>query len=426
MFVLAIYLILRGYPVAYSLGGTAIVFFIIGVIGGLLSPSMVELIPTRIFDLMSNSILLAIPYFLFMGKILEKTHIAEKMLISVSNIFSRVQGGLGIAVVVVGGIFAASTSVVAASVVTMGAISLPAMLSKGYNKEYAVGVIAASGTLGQIIPPSIVLIFLADQVGIPVGDLFGGAIVPGFILCLLYVLYTISFGLFSKSGLPKPSEKLKVVSLVDTFKYIVPLLILGVSVLGSIFWGIATPTEAGAIGCTMALIISKIFGNPSIKMIGNAAKESIESTSSIMLILISSAVFALVFKYLEGDLFIRSFLSSIPGGDLGFVLTVSLMFFVLGFFLDFFEITFILIPIVLPIAHQLGIDLVWLSVLLSLNIQASFLTPPFGFSLFFLKSVVPKEIGIKTLYTGVIPFVIIQIITIVLVYNFPKLVNWAY
>lgn len=429
MFLAAFLFIFSGYPVAFSLGGVAIVFYSIGVACGITQPGIISIIPARIFSIMSNSILLAIPYFVFMGKILEKTDIAGKMLECMGDLFGAIRGGLGITVIIVGALLAASTSVVAASVMTMGAITLPEMLKSKYSEKYAAGIIAAAGTLGQIIPPSIVLIFLADQMRLPVGDLFIGALFPGLLLCVLYIIYTLLLGGIKPDQLPIKENRKSITEIIfDVMKYSFPLILLIFSVLGSIFLGLATPTEAGALGAISAVIITFFYGKINLRVIKNAALETVTSVSSIMAILVGSTIFALVFRVLNGDVLFQSFLINLPGKAVGFIFFISLFVFILGFFLDFFEIVFIVIPLVLPVAEALDINLIWFAVLLSLNIQASFITPPFGFSLFFLKSSIDSSseiiIETKTIYRGVIPFVIIQILCIIVVYLFPEIVLW--
>lgn len=436
MFITTFAFIFMGARVAIALGGTALLFFMIGVVGGYFDVRLFELIGNRVFGIMSNSILLAVPYFIFMGTILERSGLAEDMLVTMGKAFGAVRGGLGVTVIVVGALLAASTSIVAASVIAMGLISLPVMLKNGYSKRYASGVIVAAGTLGQIIPPSIVLIVLADQMGISVGDLFKGALLPGVLLASMYVLYTIVLGYFRPNLLP-PIQQQQQFGKSDLLRELLftslpPLLLITV-VLGSIFGGIATPTEAGSLGAVFAIVLAfgrerKVLSSMNVLKrtwlkIQEAANDTVLTTSMVMFLLVGSTAFALVFRGFEGDLFFEQFLVSLPGGRIGFIIFSGLLIFFLGFFIDFFEITFIVVPLLIPAAVVLEIDLVWLAVIISLNMQTSFLTPPFGFSLFFLRGVAPNEVQTTDIVRGVIPFVLIQLFCITLVYLFPQLVK---
>jgi len=429
LLVVVLFLILRGYPIGYVLAGVSIIFFFLALGISEIDENLVSinakrlsLAPSRIYSLMTNYSLLAIPYFILMGKVLEITGIAEELIVNLEKLFVKIRGGIGISVVIVGALLAASTSIVAASVITMGSIALPTMLEKGYSKEYSLGVIAASGTLGQIIPPSIVLIFLADQMNISTSDLFAGAAIPGIILFTLYIIYTIILGVIHPEYFPKETKEVSA-DINTLLKSVIPPISLIILVLGSILLGLATPTEAGALGSFGAILIG-IFRNRirKIQDVLPAGIETVMTVSSILMILIGSTIFALVFRSLGGDHIIETFFHSIPGDEIGFIVVLSLLIFILGFFLDFFEIIFIVIPLVLPVAQGMEINLIWLAILISLNIQTSFLTPPFGFSLFFLKEVVPSEIKMKSIYMGVIPFVLIQIICLVIVYFFPSIV----
>lgn len=429
LLIVILVLILRGYPISFVLSGVSISFFFLAV--GLneidhnlvsINSKRLNLVPSRIYGLMTNYSLLAIPYFILMGKILEKSGIAEDLITNLEKLFSNLRGGIGLTVIIVGALLAASTSVVAASVITMGSIALPTMLDKGYSKEYSLGIIAASGTLGQIIPPSIVLIFLADQMNISASDLFAGAAVPGAILCFLYIFYTIILGIVHPEYFPQTSNKGSIEG-YSLLRSVLPPILLILLVLGSILVGLATPTEAGAFGASGAIVIAYLRKRiTKLNELMSVGIETVMTISSIFMILVGSTIFALVFRSLGGDFVIESFFYSIPGDDTGFILVLILLIFLLGFFLDFFEIIFIVIPLVLPVAQLMEINLVWLAVLISLNIQTSFLTPPFGFSLFFLKEVVPPEIKMSNIYAGVIPFVIIQVICLIIVYLFPNLV----
>ena len=428
MFIVTFSLIFRGYPVAFVLGGSALIFFVIGASFGFFSFSLIKLLPSRIFGIMSNNILLAIPFFIFMGNILQKSNLAKDMLVNIGKLFGNIKGGLGITVIIVGALLAASTSIVAASVVTMGVISLPIMLEKGYSKKYATGVIVASGTLGQIIPPSIVLIILADQIGISVGSLFKGALIPGVLLTTFYIVYTIILGKFKPNLLPIISDENINITKIELYKKVVvsslPPLLLIILVLGSILTGIATVTEAGAIGAVGTILLAFIKKRINYNDIFESAKETVITVSMVMFLLIGSTIFALVFRAYDGDVLLEQFLISLPGGKIGLIIFSGIFIFILGFFIDFFEIIFIIIPLLIPAASLLGIDLVWFAIIISMNLQTSFLTPPFGFSLVFLKGVSPPEIKTKDIYQGVTPFIILQVLCMILIYVFPKLVTW--
>ena len=428
MFAGALALLSLGYPVAFSLGGVAILFGIIGIALGVFDPIFLTAMPQRIFGIMNNFTLLAIPYFIFMGGMLEKSGIAEDLLETMGALFGRIRGGLAVAVVVVGALLAATTGVVAATVVTMGLISLPTMLRYGYNKDLATGVIAASGTLGQIIPPSIVLVVLADQLGISVGDLFLGSVVPGLMMAGAFVVHVLAIAFIRPDVAPAlPAELIDVrgqALFTRIIKVLVPPLALILLVLGSIFFGIATPTEAGALGCGGAIILAAIKGQLRLKGIREVCDQTLRTTSMVIFILIGSTAFSLVFRGLRGDRFIADVLTSLPGGDIGFLVVSMVTIFILGFFIDFFEIAFIVVPLFAPIAQQIGIDLVWYGVIVGANMQTSFLTPPFGFALFYLRGVAPKDITTGNIYRGVIPFIILQLLVLVAIIAFPALVSW--
>ncbi|MEP1778862.1 TRAP transporter large permease subunit [Reichenbachiella sp.] len=428
MFCVTFLLIFSGYPVAFVLSGSALLFFCIGTIGDFFPFSIIEFMPNRIYSIMSNNLLLAIPYFIFMGNILRKTKLAEDLLLSMGKLFGNTRGGVGVAVIIVGTLLAASTSIVAASVVTMGLISLPVMLDQGYSKQYSTGIIIAAGTLGQMIPPSIVLIALSDQLNVSVGDLFQSALIPGLILAGGYIIYTLALGKIRPEHLPqlpkndyRSSSSSKLIDLVLTS--IFPPLALIVIVLGSIFLGVATPTEAGALGAIGAIGIASMKKTVNIYTIYEASKETIKTVAMVMFLLIGSTFFVLIFRGFNGDQLFMNFLTSLPGGQVGFILVVSIVIFILGFFIDFFEIIFIVVPLIEPSALALNIDLVWLGIIICLNIQTSFLTPPFGFSLFFLRSVAPSEVRTVDIFKGVIPFIIIQLATLIVVYFFPQIIK---
>ncbi|MEM6452699.1 MAG: TRAP transporter large permease subunit [Cyanobacteria bacterium P01_D01_bin.105] len=428
MFAGALVLLSLGYPVAFALGGVAILFGLIGIALGVFDPIFLTAMPQRIFGIMNNFTLLAIPYFIFMGAMLEKSGIAEDLLETMGSLFGRIRGGLAVAVVVVGALLAATTGVVAATVVTMGLISLPTMLRYGYNKDLATGVIAASGTLGQIIPPSIVLVVLADQLGISVGDLFLGSVIPGLMMAGAFVIHVLAIALIRPDLAPAlPAELIDVrgrALATKIFKVMVPPLALILLVLGSIFFGVATPTEAGALGCFGAMILAAIKGQLKLSGLRDVCDQTLRTTSMVIFILMGSTAFSLVFRGLRGDRFISEALTSLPGGDIGFLLVSMVTIFLLGFFIDFFEIAFIVVPLFAPIAQQIGIDLVWYGVIIGANMQTSFLTPPFGFALFYLRGVAPKEIATGNIYRGVIPFIILQLLVLVAIIVFPSLVSW--
>ena len=428
MFAGALALLSLGYPVAFSLGGVAILFGIIGIALGVFNPIFLTAMPQRIFGIMNNFTLLAIPYFIFMGAMLEKSGIAKDLLETMGSLFGRVRGGLAVAVVVVGALLAATTGVVAATVVTMGLISLPTMLRYGYNKDLASGVIAASGTLGQIIPPSIVLVVLADQLGISVGDLFLGSVIPGLMMAGAFVIHVLAIAFFRPDLAPAlPAELIDIRGKALFFKIIkvmVPPLALILLVLGSIFFGVATPTEAGALGCFGAMILAAIKGQLRLDGLRDVCDRTLRTTSMVIFILLGSTAFSLVFRGLRGDRFIAEALLNLPGGEVGFLLVSMATIFILGFFIDFFEIAFIVVPLFAPIAQQIGIDLVWYGVIIGANMQTSFLTPPFGFALFYLRGVAPEEITTGNIYRGVIPFIVLQLVVLVAIIAFPALVSW--
>ncbi len=428
MFAGALVLLSLGYPVAFSLGGVAILFGLLGIAFGVFDPIFMTAMPQRIFGIMNNFTLLAIPYFIFMGAMLEKSGIAENLLETMGSLFGRLRGGLAIAVVVVGALLAATTGVVAATVVTMGLISLPTMLRYGYNKDVATGVIAASGTLGQIIPPSIVLVVLADQLGVSVGDLFLGSFIPGLLMAAAFVVHVVIIAVSRPDLLPAlPPELLKTrgqALLLKVLRVMVPPLVLILLVLGSIFFGIATPTEAGALGAVGAMVLAAFNRQLTFRSLRDVCDSTLRTTTMVIFILLGSTAFSLVFRGLRGDSFIFDVLTQLPGGNVGFLIVSMLTIFILGFFIDFFEIAFIVIPLFAPVAQQLGMDLVWYGVIIGANMQTSFLTPPFGFALFYLRGVAPKEVSTGNIYRGVVPFIALQLLVLVAIIAFPGLVNW--
>jgi tripartite ATP-independent transporter DctM subunit len=427
MFLVVLVLIFSGYPVAFSLGGTSLIFAAIAVGMGILDWHFLLAMPERIFGFMSNYTLLAVPFFIFMGTMLEKSRLAEDLLKTIGALFGSVRGGLALAVVFVGTLLAAATGVVGASVVAMGMISLPVMMRYGYSKPLAAGVIAASGTLGQIIPPSIVLVVLGDQLGVSVGDLFIGALIPGLMLSGLYALFVIVLAWIKPTFAPALPKDEHLTASWATGRHVLlvlmPPLVLILLVLGSIFLGVATATEAGAIGSVGAMILAACNRRLTIANVRETSEGTLRMTSMIMMLLIGSAAFSLVFRGLNGDIWIEDMLTNLPGGVIGFLIIANLVIFILGFFIDFFEIAFIILPLLVPAARLLGIDLVWFGVMLGLNLQTSFLTPPFGFALFYLRGIAPPSMKTTDIYRGVIPFIIIQLIMLSLLIAFPGLVN---
>ncbi|MEM1042888.1 MAG: TRAP transporter large permease subunit [Bacteroidota bacterium] len=427
MFAAALLLIFSGYPVAFALGGTALGFALLGVEFGFFDWPYLLALGDRTFGVMSNAILLAVPFFIFMGTMLEKSRLAEDLLTTIGALFGRMRGGLAFAVVFVGALLAAATGVVGASVVAMGMISLPVMQRYGYDAALSTGVITASGTLGQIIPPSVVLIVLADQLGVSVGDLFVGALMPGLLLAGLYALYIVGVSVLKPEAtpaLPPEARRERGAALLGrVLKVMLPPLVLIVVVLGSIFAGIATPTEAGALGAVGATLLALVNRRLTRSALWETAKTTTLLTTMVVFLLIGSTAFALVFRGLYGDLWIEDLLTSLPGGVIGLLVVANLVIFVLGFFIDFFEIAFIIIPLLAPAAALLGVDLVWFGVMVGMNLQTSFLTPPFGFALFYLRGVAPPEIKTTDIYRGVLPFIGIQLVGLLLIILFPELVT---
>jgi len=429
MFVALVVLLLLGYPVAFALAANGLLFAIIGIQAGFFDFVLLQALPERVFGILSNSTLLAIPFFTFMGLVLERSGMAEALLDTIGQLFGALRGGLAYAVIFVGALLAATTGVVAASVIAMGLISLPVMLRYGYDQRLASGVIAASGTLAQIIPPSLVLIVLADQLGVSVGDMYKGALLPGLVLTGLYVLYVLGITIVKPAAapaLPPEARALRGVALARRAAVsMLPPLVLIFLVLGTIFLGIATPTEGGALGAVGALVLAALHRKLDFTLLKQAMDSTMKLTSFVLFILIGSTMFSLVFRGVDGDRWVEQLLTQLPGGALGFLVVVNLLVFTLAFFLDFFEIAFILIPLLAPVAMKLGIDLVWFGVLLGVNMQTSFMHPPFGFALFYLRSVAPKEVKTSDIYWGAVPFVLIQVVMIVLVLAFPQLVGSA-
>jgi tripartite ATP-independent transporter DctM subunit len=442
MFVSTLGLLVFGFPVAFTLAGSAIIFAFVGDILEIFNFRMLFFFPQRIYGIMINEALVAVPLFVFMGVLLEKTQIATKLLESIADLFGSIRGGLGIGVVLVGMLLAASTGIVGATVVTMGMIALPTMLKAGYNEKIATGTICAAGTLGQIIPPSIVLILLAEmlqganeEAGLLSGnlaplpvtaiDLFAGALLPGLLLVGFFILYILIIAKIKPQDLPIiATNKSKNQIIKNFFIDLLPPIILILSVLGSIFLGVATPTESAAVGAAGALIISFLKRQLDIKKIIEASITTVKMSSFVFMILIGASMFSLVFRGFGGDDIISDFLKNTPGGKYTALFIVMMTIFILGFFLDYIEIIFVIIPLVGPGLIASGIDPLWLGILISLNLQTSFLTPPFGFSLFFLRGVAPKEVKTLNIYKGVIPFIFIQVVTILIVFQLPELATW--
>ncbi len=428
MFLGALVLLSFGYPVAFSLGGTALLFGGIGAALGAFNWSLFNLMPSRIFGIMGSFSLLAIPYFIFMGSMLEKSGIAERLLETMGILFGRLRGGLALAVVIVGALLAATTGVVAATVVAMGLISLPIMLRYGYNKQFATGVIAASGTLGQIIPPSIVLVVLGDQLGISVGDLFIGSLIPGLMMAGVFALHVVVTAFLRPDVAPALPAEVREIGTKNLalriLKVMIPPLALIALVLGSIFFGLAAPTEAGAVGAMGAMLLAGLNKQLTLRSLREVCEATLRTSSMVMMILLGSTAFSLVFRGLKGDRFIEEALLNLPGGEIGFLIVSMLTIFVLGFFIDFFEIAFIVIPLFAPVAVKLGLDLTWYGVIIGANMQTSFLTPPFGFALFYLRGVAPPEVKTSDIYKGVIPFILLQLLVLVLIIAFPQIVTF--
>lgn len=494
MFGALVVFLLSGFPVAFSLAANGLLFGLIGIELGLLKPELLQALPNRLFGIMANDTLLAIPFFTFMGLILERSGMAEDLLDTIGQLFGPMRGGVAYAVIFVGALLAATTGVVAASVISMGLISLPVMLRYGYDRKIATGVIAASGTLAQIIPPSLVLIVMADQLGRSVGDMYQAAFLPGLLLTCMYAGYVLMLSMIRPNSLPalpiearnlrEPNGDSGVISLFaviaaglaagwlfnkfylsnnselkadeaivysgvvtvlltyslatlnNKFKLgllskmaekvvlvLVPPLALIFLVLGTIFVGIATPTEGGGMGALGALVLALMNRRLSKDLLKQAMNSTTRLSCFVLFILIGSSVFSLVFRAVNGDLWVEHLLTSLPGGTAGFLVVVNILFFGLAFFLDFFELAFILVPLVGPVADKLGIDLIWFGVLLSVNMQTSFMHPPFGFALFYLRSVAPKEIKTSDIYWGAVPFVVIQLVMVALIITFPALIS---
>jgi tripartite ATP-independent transporter DctM subunit len=440
LFLVTFLVLLAGYPVAITLAGVALIFAGFGVWTGTFNGSDLGFIPGRLFGVVTNQTLIAVPLFVFMGVLLEKTKIAEDLLTNLSELLGHFRGGLAITVVLVGMLMAASTGIVGATVVTMGMMSLPIMLQRGYQPSLATGTIAATGTLGQIIPPSIALVLLGDVLSnayqqaqlnmgifapksVSVGDLFAGALIPGLLLVVLYLLYLMLRAVFSPSAMPE-RPKTAAIALSSTLSALVPPLLLIVAVLGSIIAGYATPTEAAGVGAMGALILAFAYGRLTVDTLRETCAASMSTTAMVFFILIGASIFSLVFRGFGGDEIVQSAFNNMPGGMWGALAIVMLVIFLLGFILDFIEITFVVVPIVGPALMAMGVDPIWLGVLIAVNLQTSFLTPPFGFALFYLRGVAPSSVATTEIYAGVVPFIVLQLLLLVLLLVWPTLATW--
>jgi len=424
MFSFVFALLLLGYPVAFTIGGVAMFFGFFN-----FGPEFFGLLPLRIWGTMTNFTLMAVPLFIYMGVMLEKSGLAEELLETMSLVFAKIKGGLAVSVVFVGALMGASTGIVGATVVTMGLLSVPTMLKRRYNKSLTTGTVAASGTLGQIIPPSIVLVLLGDIMNISVGDLFVGAVIPGLILVGLYMLYILIVAQIKPQWAPPiPKEELDLISrkelITRVSKALIPPLTLMVCVLGSIFAGIASPTEAASVGAVGATILTIMHKKFSLKIVQEVMKTTTNLTCMVFIILVGATTLGLVFRGLDGDTLVRNLIHALPFGKWGILFIVMMIIFIAGFFLDFIEITFIHVPVLAPIMVAMGVDPLWLAVLIAVNLQTSFLTPPFGFSLFYLKGVCPPQVQTMDIYKGIVPFVIIQLLGLLAICFWPEAVTW--
>jgi len=445
LFLVVCIVLMAGYPVAFSLAGTALLFAWIGLLAGAFDAAFLAALPSRLYGIMTNVTLIAVPLFVFMGVMLERSRVAENLLDTMAELFGSLRGGLGFSVTLVGMLLAASTGIVGATVVTMGLLSLPTMLRRGYDPRLASGIICASGTLGQIIPPSIVLVLLGDVLSsayqqaqldlgiyapdtVSVGDLFTGALIPGLMLVVLYLLY-LAFIAWTK---PQAMPAMHTTAADDgrgglagrVVSSLLPPLLLIVAVLGSILSGIATPTEAASVGATGAILLALLQRQCSLAILQEVMRSTTRITCMVFLILIGASVFSLVFRGFGGDQVVADLLTNLPGGKFGAVLAVMLLMFLLGFVLDFIEITFVVVPIVGPVLLAMGIDPVWLGIMIAINLQTSFLTPPFGFALFYLRGVAPAEVSTRQIYAGVAPFIALQLLMLTLLAMWPSIATW--
>jgi tripartite ATP-independent transporter DctM subunit len=446
LFVVVCMVLMAGYPVAFSLAGTALVFAWLGELGGSFDAAFLEALPNRLYGIMTNVTLIAVPLFVFMGVMLERSRVAENLLDTMAELFGQLRGGLGYSVTLVGMLLAASTGIVGATVVTMGLLSLPTMLRRGYDPRIASGVICASGTLGQIIPPSIVLVLLGDVLSsayqqaqldmgiyspetVSVGDLFSGALIPGLILVTLYLLYLVFIAWIRPDAMPAISDDNTTNadhgSLLQRVVYsLLPPLLLIVAVLGSILAGIATPTEAASVGAVGAILLAISQRQCTLAIMQEVMRSTTRISCMVFMILIGASVFSLVFRGFGGDEVVAGLLNNLPGGKFGAMLATMLLMFLLGFVLDFIEITFVVVPIVGPVLLAMGIDPVWLGIMIAINLQTSFLTPPFGFALFYLRGVAPAEISTRQIYAGVAPFIALQLLMLSMLAVWPSIATW--
>ncbi len=440
MFVAICGALLLGYPVAFTLAGVALLFAGVGIVTGYFDPSWLRSFPARLFGIMNNYTLVAVPLFVFMGVMLEKSRLAEELLESMTKACGRLPGGLGISVVIVGALLAASTGIVGATVVTMGLLSLPTMLKRGYAPSFACGTICATGTLGQIIPPSIALVLLGDVLSsayqqaqlsqgiynprtISIGDLFMGALVPGVLLVVLYIVYVLCMARFKPQRVPTVIEN-EGVPLWQLLGRLVPVLLLIALVLGSILLGVATPTEAAGVGAFGASLLALWKRQLNWQRLTEVARSTTEVSAMIFAILIGASLFSLVFRGFGGEELVHQFFNQLPGGRFTAVLIVMAIIFVLGFILDFIEITFVVVPIVGPVLLAMGVDPVWLGIMIAVNLQTSFLTPPFGFALFYLRGVAPASVRTLDIYRGVVPFILLQVLLLCVLALWPTLITW--
>ncbi len=445
LFVLVIAVLMTGYPVAFVLGGVSLLFALVCTALGLFDPIYLQAMPNRLFGIMQNEVLIAVPLFVFMGVMLERTRIAEELLETLSMLFGPLRGGLGISVLLVGMLLAASTGIVGATVITMGLLSLPVMLRRGYDPALATGSICAAGTLGQVIPPSIILVMLGDVIAsafqqaqlaqgvfspraISVGDLFAGALIPGFMLVGLYMVYMIGVAWLRPDAAPAvPAAERDIpvqALLLRALKAMLPPLVLIVAVLGSIIGGFATPTEAASVGAVGALILALARRSVDVARLQEVMRQTLKITCMVFAILLGASLFALVFRGLGGEALVHDVLTVLPGGVFGAMLAVMLFMFLLGFVLDFIEITFVVVPIVGPVLLMMGVDPIWLGIMIAINLQTSFLTPPFGFSLFYLRGVAPESVRTAQIYKGVMPFIAIQLTMLGILAAWPQLATW--
>ncbi|MFZ4848568.1 MAG: TRAP transporter large permease [Caldilinea sp.] len=428
MFVGFFFILMSGYPVAFSFAAAAMLFGGLGLAAGAFDFNLVRLLPNRWFGTMSDFTLLAIPFFVFLGSILEKSGLAEELLTTVGVLLGPLRGGMALAVVLVGTLLAATTGVVAATVIVMGMLSLPVMLRYGYDKQLATGVILSSGTLAQLIPPSLVLVVLSDQLGVAVSDLFLGALIPGLLLAGSYGLYVLVLALLRPQVAPAlpASERTQQgwALLRRSLHAIVPPVLLIFAVLGSIFFGIATPTEAGAVGAVGACLLAAMNRRFNWALLQAAATATARITGLVIMILVCSTFFSVVFDGLGGNTLFKDLLTSLPGGYWGFIIVANLAIFLLGVFLEFIEISFIAMPLLAPAAQALGIDMVWFGVLMAINLQMAFISPPVGFSLFYLQSVAPREVATADIHKSALPFMALQMAVLILVAIFPQTVRW--